>query len=189
MSVLKIDPETYDVFAALPTYFREQSPFYIEGSIEGRALIEVVGYGIVAEVEIMLVETTTRPDDRYWRTRPDDEVRDYCLVDLVGLDFHHPLLKSGMYDVSTSYATLKDMWDRGYQVPSQRWTRQTYETHLARERMMMHRIASVTACTSCGVDLIDRYGAMAHRLLEYHLEGDSGMWVCPTCHKAIHHAE
>lgn len=188
MSVLQIDPETYDVWSALPTYFCEQSPFYVEGSVEGSALIEVVGYGIVAEVEIMRVETTTRPDDWYWRTRPDDEIRDYCLVDLVGLDFHHPLLKSGMYDVATSYATLKNVWDRGYQVPSKRWTRQAYETHLARERMM-HHIASGTACTSCGVDLADRYGSMAHRLLEYHLEGDSGMWVCPTCHKAIHHAE
>ncbi|EPE63275.1 hypothetical protein L479_00277 [Exiguobacterium sp. S17] len=188
MSVLQIDPETYDVWSALPTYFREQSPFYVEGSVEGPALIEVVGYGIVAEVEIMLVETTTRPDDRYWRTRPDDEVRDYCLVDLVGLDFHHPLLKSGMYDVATSYETLKDIWDHSYQVPSKRWTRQAYETHLAGEQMM-HRIASGTACMSCGVDLADRYGAVADRLLEYHLEGDSGMWVCPTCHKAIHHAE
>lgn len=189
MNVLQIDPETYDVWSALPTYFEEQSPLYVAGSVAGSiAFIEVIGYGIIAEVEIMLVETMTRPDDRYWRIRPDDEVRDYCLVDLIGLDFHHPLLKSDMYDVTMSFATLKETWDRGYQVPSKRWTRQAYEAHLARERMM-HRIAPNTACASCGVDLADRYGAMAHRLLEYHFEGDNGIWVCPTCHKAIHHAD
>lgn len=188
MNVIRIDPEMYDVWSALPAYFREQSPFYVEGSVDGMGLIEIVGHGIVAEVEVMLVETTTRPDDRYWRTDHDGEVRVYSLVDLVGLDFQHPLLKIGMYDVTTSYETLKANWDSGYQVPSKRWTRQSYEAHLAKERMM-HHIASDTVCTSCGVDLVNQYGTMSHRLLEYHLEGDGGIWVCPTCHKALHHAD
>lgn len=189
MSIFRIDPETYDAWSALPTYFYEQSPFYIEGSVESpTALIEIVGHGIVAEVEVMLVETTTRPDDRFWRTYPDAHVRVYSLVDLVGLDFHHPLLKTGMYDVTTPFATLKERWDIGYQVPSKRWTRQSYETHLAQERMT-HRTAPGTVCANCGLDLADRYGPLAPRLLEYHLEDRGGKWVCPTCHKEIHYAE
>lgn len=152
------------------------------------ALIEIIGHGIVAEVEVMLVETTTRPADRYWRTSPDYEIRDYCLVDVVGLDFHHPLLKVGMYDMDASYDSLKEIWDRGYHLPSKRWTRQSYEAHLAQEQMM-HRIASSPVCASCGVDLTDQHGLMATRLLEYHLEENRGIWVCPTCHKAMHYTD
>lgn len=187
MNVLRIDPETYDVWSALPAYFREQSPFYVAGNVDGMVFLEVIGHGIVAEVEIMLVETTTRPDDRYWRTYPDEVARDYCLVDLIGLDFQHPLLKTGMYDSTASFEVLKEAWDRGYHVPSKRWTRQSYASHLALERMT-YLIAPGTVCTNCHVDLADRYGPTASRLLEYHLVGEGGVWVCPTCHKALHYA-
>lgn len=185
MSIIRIDPNDYDVWSALPTYYQEMSPFYVEGRHdEGTAWIEITGYGIVAEVEVMLVEMTERPADRYWRTEAGPVVKAYSLVDVIGLDFHHPLLQSGMYEEDTD-AVIRTKWEQGYRVPSRKWTRETFATHLAEEQAT-NRLAPTTVCMDCRDDL-SRYGQIGVRLMEYHLEAGSGTWLCPTCHKARHY--
>ncbi|WP_242678919.1 hypothetical protein [Exiguobacterium sp. IPCI3] len=185
MSVIRINPNVYDVWSALPTYFQEASPFYVEGQIdEATAWIEILGYGIVAEVEVMLVEKTQRPFDRYWRTEATPEVTAYSLVDVIGLDFHHPLLGTGLYEGDTD-VEIRDKWERGYRVPSAKWTRETFRAHLADEQARL-QLAPTTVCEACGDDL-SRFGAFGVRLMEYHLEAGSGTWLCPTCHKARHY--
>ncbi|MCT4782630.1 MULTISPECIES: hypothetical protein [Exiguobacterium] len=186
MNRLRIDPATYDAWSALPVYFQEQSPFYVEGDVSTpTAFIELIGHGIVAEADVLLVETTSRPDDRYW-LEPSAPNGVYSLVDLLALDFHHPLLYVGAYDETTDYVTLKRLWDEGYRVPSKRWSRETYEAHLARERQVEHRLSPTTVCAICTSDLSNRYGPLAVRLMECHMEAEAEMWVCPTCHKALH---
>lgn len=188
MNWLRVDPSTYDIWSALPTYFNEHSPFYIEGAVSGpTAFIEIIGHGLVAEAEVMLTEMTIRPKDKYWLTEATSEIGMYSLVDVLQLDFHHPLLQMGMYELD-SYEVIKAKWDRGYQVPSARWTRETYEYHLSLENQSKF-IASSTVCEKCGHDLKTRYGVAALQLIEFHVEGESGIWVCPTCHKSIHYFE
>lgn len=187
MNRLRIDPGAFDAWSALPVYFQEQSPFYLEGEVATpTAFIELVGHGIVAEADVLLVETTERPDDRYWLV-PSVAVGVYSLVDLLSVDFHHPLLRTGSYDATTDYVTLKRLWDDGYRVPSKRWTRDSYEAHLARERQFEYHTPPTTLCEHCASDLSVRYGQqLAERLMECHLEADEQIWVCPTCHQAIH---
>lgn len=187
MNRLRIDPGAFDAWSALPVYFQEQSPFYVEGDVATpTAFIELIGHGIVAEAEVLLVETTQRPDDRYW-LEPSVATGVYSLVDLLALDFHHPLLRLGTYEEATDYDTLKRLWDEGYRVPSRRWSRSAYEAHLARERQFEHRVSPTTVCAYCALDLSDFYGPLANRLMEYHIDADEEMWVCPTCHKALHY--
>lgn len=185
MSIIRIDPNVYDVWSALPTYFQEASPFYVEGQIdEATAWIEILGHGIVAEVEVMLVETTVRPFDRYWLTEADKETRAYSLIDIVALDFYHPLLQAGMYDKDTD-DVIRTKWKQGCRVPSKKWTQESYATHLAAEQASSF-FPPTTICMDCGGDM-SRYGQIGFRLMEHHLEGDTSYWVCPTCHKARHY--
>ncbi len=185
MNIIRINPNEYDVWSALPIYFQEASPFYVEGRHEeGTAWIEILGHGIVAEVEIMLVEMTRRPADRYWRTEAGPEAKAYSLVDVVGLDFHHPLLQSGMYEEDTD-AVIRTKWEQGYRVPSAKWTRETFTAHLTEEQAVS-QLAPTAVCEACGDDL-NRFGPVGIRLMEYHLEAERGTWLCPTCHKARHY--
>lgn len=185
MSLIRIDPNVYDVWSALPTYFQEASPFYVKGRIdEATAWIEILGHGIVAEVEVMLVETTERPFDRYWRTEAGPEMAAYSLVDVIGLDFHHPLLRTGMYEGDAD-DVIRTKWEQGYRVPSAKWTQDTYRAHLTEEQAMT-QLAPTTVCAACGDDL-NRFGAIGIQLMEYHLEAGNGTWLCPTCHKAKHY--
>ncbi|MCC5893144.1 hypothetical protein [Exiguobacterium sp.] len=187
MNWLRIDLETYDAWSALPVYYREQSPIYIEGEVRTpTAFIEIIGHGIVAEADVLLVETTTRPADRYW-LEPSAAIGVYSLVDLLALDFHHPFLQVGTYDETTDYDTLKRLWDEGYRVPSKRWSRSAYEAHLTRERQFEHQVSPTTVCAYCASDLSFFYGQLANRLMEYHIDADEEVWVCPTCHKALHY--
>lgn len=185
MSIIRIDPNEYDVWSALPMYFQEASPFYVEGRIdETTAWIEILGHGIVAEVEIMLVETTVRPFDRYWLTEVGPETKSYSLVDIIGLDFHHPFLRAGMYDGNTD-DVIRTKWERGYRVPSSKWTRETFEAHLSEEGAI-GQLAPTTVCMDCRKDL-SHYGQIGIRLIEYHIEENAGYWLCPTCHKVRHY--
>lgn len=189
--LLTIDPLEYDVWTALPAYFLEQSPFYVKGVVTTpTAFIEVKGRGIVAEAEVLLVETVTRPDDPYWLIPADDSVSTYSLVDLLQLDFHHPLLRNDLFDSNDTYEVIRKKWSEGYRVPSTKWTRETYEAHLFLESQMA-AAPSTTTCTLCHTDLQSQYGPLAHQLLEYHVTGSGrdGIWVCPTCHKAQHYKE
>lgn len=185
MKLLTIDPLQYDVWAALPTYFLEQSPFYVKGEVTTpTALIEVVGHGIVAEAEVLLVERTKRPDDRYWIEESDD-VDVYSLVDIMQLDIHHPILRAGQYGEDDRYEELKQKWAEGYRVPSAKWTHEAYEAHRLKERLVTN-VTKTSVCSVCRHDLSERYGPEAYRLLEYHVTDADGEWLCPTCHKAAH---
>lgn len=186
MNVLQVDPNRYDVWNAFPTYFLEQSPVYVKGSVTTQtAFIEVIGHGIVAEAEILLEETIERPDDPYWLGDAQEGITTYSLVDLLQLHFHHPLLKVGMYEIDEPYEVIRKKWQDGYHVPSSKWTKATYEAHLFKEKLFAPSTQS-TICSVCKTDLTARYGSDAMKLMEYHLTDDSGIWVCPTCHKAIH---
>lgn len=186
MNVLQVDPNRYDVWNAFPTYFLEQSPVYVNGSVTTpTAFIEVIGHGIVAEAEVLLEETIGRPDDPYWLGEKQGGVQLYSLVDLLQLHFHHPLLHVGMYQVDEPYESIRKKWNDGYHVPSSRWTKASYDAHLFREKLLAPK-SNVTTCASCHVDLAERFGKMAYHLIEYHLTEERGIWVCPTCHKAIH---
>ena len=185
MNRLIVDPSQFDVWSAFPAYYAQQHPFYLLGDVATpTVLIEVKGVGIVAEADVLLVETTTRPDDAYWKVERTDVMATYSLVDLLQLDFQHPLLRSGMYDEETSYETLKQKWDAGYGLPSSHWTKQDYAAHLQAERHVPP--ASTTVCEACQIDLVVRYGQDASRLLERHVTETDAMWLCPTCHKARH---
>ncbi|WP_214741196.1 hypothetical protein [Exiguobacterium sp. s48] len=186
MTILQVDPNRYDVWNAFPKYFLEQSPVYVKGSVTTpTAFIEVLGHGIVAEAEVLLEERIERPDDPYWIGLEKEEVAMYSLVDLIQLHFHHPLLQVGMYGADESYESIRKKWMDGYHVPSSKWTKETYEAHLFRERLIAPNATSTT-CTVCGIDLFERYGNDAYKLMEYHIEDDYEILVCPTCHKAIH---
>lgn len=189
MYILTIDPHLYDVWSAFPNYFLEQSPFYVQGDVTSpTAFIEVVGHGIVAEAEVLLVETVLRPEDRYWLVPTNGEVATYSLIDILQLDFTHPLLREDMYGSNDTYEQIRQKWSDGYRVPSSKWTRETYEAHLFKERLYMTQ-AATTMCSVCQIDLATRYGKGAYRVMEYHLTESKGIWVCPTCHKAIHYLE
>ncbi|VXB32802.1 conserved hypothetical protein [Exiguobacterium sp. 8H] len=186
MNVLQVDPKRYDVWNAFPTYFLEQSPVYVNGSVTTpTAFIEVIGHGIVAEAEVLLEEMIGRPDDPYWLGEKQEVVQLYSLVDLLQLHFHHPLLQVGMYEVDEPYESIRKKWNDGYYVPSSKWTKESYEAHLFREKLLAPK-SHVTTCASCHVDLAERFGKEAYHLIEYHLTEERGIWVCPTCHKAIH---
>lgn len=185
MNIIRIDPEVYDVWSALPTYFSEASPFYVEGRFDKTtAWLEIIGHGIVAEVDVMLVETTVRPFDRYWRTDAGTEAKAYSLVDVIGLDLHHPLLRTGMYEGDADNV-IRIKWEQGYRVPSAKWTRETFTAHLMEEQAVS-QLAPTTVCEACGDDL-KRFGPIGIRLMEFHLETGNGTWLCPTCHKAKHY--
>ncbi|MGE6491023.1 hypothetical protein ACQKD4_04875 [Exiguobacterium sp. NPDC077395] len=186
MAILQVDPTQYDVWHAFPTYFLEQSPVYVKGSVATpTAFIEVIGHGIVAEAEVLLEELIEQPDDPYWLGAKKEEVATYSLVDLIQLHFHHPLLKIGMYEADEPYESIHQKWMDGYHVPSSKWTKENYEAHLFREKLVAP-YAPVTTCSVCEINLFERYGNDASKLMEYHLQDDHGIWVCPTCHKAIH---
>ncbi|WP_215142589.1 hypothetical protein [Exiguobacterium qingdaonense] len=185
MAILQIDPKLYDVWNAFPTYFLEQSPLYVKGAVTTPTVfIEVLGHGIVAEAEVLLEEKIERPDDPYWLGEEEEGETTYSLVDLLQLHFHHPLLKSGMYEEGESYESIQKKWRDGYHVPSSKWTKETYEAHLFQEKHVLY--APVTTCSVCDIDLFERYGNDALKLMEYHLQDGRGIWVCPTCHKALH---
>ncbi|WDH74889.1 hypothetical protein PTI97_08620 [Exiguobacterium marinum] len=186
MNVLQVDPNRYDVWNAFPAYFLEQSPVYVKGKVTTpTAFIEVIGHGIVAEAEILLEEKIMRPDDPYWLGDGVEGLATYSLVDLLQLHFHHPLLKIGMYQVDEPYESMRKKWNDGYHVPSSKWTKETYEAHIFREKLFAP-LPQSTMCSICQTDLAVRYGSDAIKLMEYHLSDEHGIWICPTCHKAIH---